>query len=112
MKGYVGALIVGGFCMMTLVATSQAQTATQATVIENTVALQAAESQCGYQVDYDMLSVVFSSANLHTSDLSPGGKYWANVQQHQSRLKRLLSTSKGKASFCRNVRNDLSAMFQ
>lgn len=88
----------------------QAQTIQQTNVIENTVALQFAQSECGYNVNYDMLGLALSAANLRTSDLSPGGRYWASVEQNQSRVRRLIATSSGKSSFCRNVRRDLSAM--
>lgn len=88
-----------------------AQTVQQTNVIENTVALQMAQSSCGYKINYDMLGVVMSAVNLRTADLSPGGKYSPNVQRNQARVRKLIATEAGKSSFCRNVRNDLSAMF-
>lgn len=88
-----------------------AQTAQQRTVIENTVALNAAQTYCGYRINFEMLGLVLSAANLRTTDLQPGGKYWKDVQRNQSRVRQLVTTDNGKTSFCRNVRRDLSAMF-
>jgi hypothetical protein len=88
-----------------------AQTSQQANVIENIVALQVAQTECGYKVNYDMLGITMSAVNLRTTDLVPGGKYWASVERNQSRVRRLTATSAGKSSFCRNIRRDLSAMF-
>lgn len=88
-----------------------AQTSQQANTIENTVALQVAQSQCGYKINYDMLGITLSAVNLRTADLAPGGRYWASVERNQARVTRLIATETGKASFCRNIRRDLSAMF-
>lgn len=100
-----------GMALMTSPAMVHPQTAKQSNVIENTVALQVAQSECGYKVNTEMLQVVMNSVNLRPSDLSPGGKYWGHVERNQARVRRLTATSAGKASFCRNIRHELSAMF-
>lgn len=91
--------------------TLHAQSAQQANVIENTVALQVAQSECGYKVNYDMLRLALSAANLRTQDLVRGGKYWESVERNQARVRGLIATDAGRTSFCRNVRRELSAMF-
>jgi hypothetical protein len=94
-----------------MASTSVAQTAPQANVIENVVAVMAAQSYCGQTVNQQMLEVVLASSGLRPEDLSSGGKYYSEVVRHRSRVRALVSTEEGKASFCRRVGNDLSAMF-
>ena len=88
-----------------------AQTTYQANVIENIVAIQMAQTQCGYKVNYGLLAITMNAVNLRTEDLLPGGKYSRGVERNQARVLQLVATDSGKTSFCRNVRRDLSAMF-
>lgn len=90
---------------------AMAQNAQQANVIENTVALQVSQTKCGYKVNNEMLSTVFSAANMQPRDLVRGGKYYGEVAKNQARVSQLVATDAGKSSFCRNVKNELSAMF-
>lgn len=99
-----------GLVLALTVSAAQAQTAQQATSIENVVALQVAQSACGYKINFDMLGLVLRAVNLRTEDLAPGTKYWGSVERNQARVHQLIATDSGKASFCRNVRRDLSAM--
>lgn len=97
--------------MLLTTSMASAQSAQQSTVIENVVALQVAQSHCGYKINYEMLGIVLSASDLRTTDPVPGGRYAQSVERNQARVMRLISSESGKASFCRNVRRDLSAMF-
>lgn len=88
-----------------------AQTADQANVIENSIALKIAESVCGYKVDKPSLGLLLRAMDLRPEYLSPGGKYWPVVERSQASLRKLTATKEGQSRFCRNVRNDLSSMF-
>lgn len=87
-----------------------AQSAQQTNTIENVVALQMATNSCGYKVNHSMLAIALSAVNIRPTELTPGGKHWPSVQSHQARVRKLIATESGKASFCRTVRNELSAM--
>ena len=96
--------------LVALAGSGYAQTAQQANVIENTVALQVARDACGYKVNNTMLALVLDQANIRTTDLTSGGKFSSTVQRNQARVRKLIASESGKASFCRTVRNELSAM--
>ena len=89
----------------------KAQTIYQANVVENVVILQMAQNQCGYKVNHGVLALSMNLVNLRTEDLLPGGKYSQIFEQTQGRVQQLVATKSRKSSFCRNVRRDLSAMF-
>ena len=103
--------MAAGVSLAFAISSTFAQNSQQSTVIENTAALQVSQVQCGYKINYEMLGLALSAANLRTGDLLRGGKYWENVELNQGRVRRLIATETGRASFCRNVRRDLSAMF-
>ena len=107
--------VVRVLCMCTVVGLLStgfvfAQTSQQANVIENIVALQVAQAECGAKVNYEMLATVMAATNIRSDDLLRGGKYFSRVERDQRRVRRLIATEAGKASFCRSVRTDLSAM--
>lgn len=58
-----------------------------------------------------MLGATFSAVGLTAGDLEPGGKFHDRVLLNQARVKNLAATESGRASFCRNIRSELSAMF-
>jgi hypothetical protein len=90
---------------------AQALTPQQSTIIENVVAVFAAESYCGQTINQQMLSIVLSSGGLRPEDLTSGGQHYSLVVRHRERVLQLVSTDSGKSSFCRTVGAELSAMF-
>lgn len=110
MKNYLQSIFLGAI-IISLPITSRAQTAQQSNVIENTVALQAAQEQCHYRVNFEMLGISLNAVGLQSTDLMPGGRYWNNVKHNQARIKELTKTANGKSSFCKGIRHNLSAMF-
>jgi hypothetical protein len=90
---------------------AQAQTAEQSNIIENVVAVFAAESYCGQTVNQQVLGIVLSASGLRPEDLSSGGRYYSTVVRDRERVRQLVSTDSGKSSFCRRVSTELSAMF-
>lgn len=100
-----------GLITLPFATATQAETLQEANFLENIVALQVAQDVCGYTINHDMLGIVMTELDIQAEDLGPGGRHWASVQQNQSRVRQLISSNSGKSSFCRNVKNDLSAMF-
>jgi hypothetical protein len=71
----------------------------------------AAPAVCGYSVNNAMFNMAVSSFFSSSSDIEPGGKYWSQIQENLSRIKRLTATEDGRRSFCSRVSRDLSAFF-
>lgn len=104
-------VLFGMAAAVSVVLSVGAQTQQQKNVIENTVAVQVASSECGYKINLDMLALVLSAVDIRTSDMQPGGRFRPEVIRNQERVRDLVSTRAGKESFCRNARAELSAMF-
>jgi hypothetical protein len=79
--------------------------------LENFAALGAAPVVCGFKVNQEMASVSATALFSNPSDLNPGGKYWAELQNDLKRIKKLTATESGKRSFCNRISSELSAFF-
>lgn len=79
--------------------------------LENFAALGAAPAVCGFKVNQEVASISAAALFSNTSDLNPGGKYWAELQNDLQRIKNLTATESGKKSFCSRISKDLSAFF-
>lgn len=104
-------ILSGGIAIAWIAAgAANAQNSQQVNVIENVVALQVAQGQCGTKINYGMLATVMNAVNIRPDDLVRGGKYYPSVERNQTRVRGLIATEAGKTSFCRTVRTELSAM--
>jgi hypothetical protein len=86
------------------------QTKSQENVIENIAALWVAEKHCGVKINQNMLAIAINSVGLSPEQIAPSGRYGNITDNRVNRALVLVQKPSGKASFCKNIRSDLSAM--
>jgi len=79
--------------------------------LENVAAIAAAPPICGYTINEDMVNTAVRSLFADPSDLNPGGRHYAELQDNLQRIRNLTATEEGAKSFCSRVSRDLSAFF-
>jgi hypothetical protein len=79
--------------------------------LENLSAIAASPPICGFKVNETIVTMAVNSLFDSPADVSPGGKYWPDIQRNMRRIHALTSTEPGRQSFCNRVRTNLSAFF-